>query len=437
MISREDIKRVIVEWKERSFPEIIEREVPLNLHPKDIITLTGIRRGGKTFLLLWIAERLSQESLGEYVLYVNFEHELLKKVDARDVRKFFEVYSQLYGKMPKYILFDEIQRVKNWELLLRRLYDEKRYCIFVTGSSYELRPEELVSSLRGRTINYTIFPLSFSEFLRFKKYSFNEKRILLEEEKGKLLRLLSEYMEFGGFPDVVLRESEFEKKKLLSSYFDTIILRDIIEKFEVRNTRLLEFFVKYLISISSSYFSATKTENYFKSIGEKCSKPTLLDFFEYAKKSFLVFSSEIFSPKVKIREQYPVKIYSIDNGFVNWINPRFSENLGKLMENLVAIELLRRKESHPLEIYYFKDYQGREVDFVIKEGLKVKQLIQVTYASERDEIEKREIRSLLKASELLKCKNLLVITWDYEGEEEIRGKKIKFLPLWKFLLKLE
>ena len=162
----------------------------------------------------------------------------------------------------------------------------------------------------------------------------------------------------------------------------------------------------------------------------------MLDFFEHAENAFLLFKTEIFSPKVKERKQYPVKVYCIDNGFVNFINPRFSENFGSLMENSVAIELWRRKENTtiPTEIYYWKDENGKEVDFVIKQGSRVKQLIQVTYALGRDDVDKREIKALLKASELLKCKNLLVITWDYEGEEKIKNKKIKFMPLWKWLL---
>ncbi|MCD6408620.1 ATP-binding protein, partial [bacterium] len=134
-------------------------------------------------------------------------------------------------------------------------------------------------------------------------------------------------------------------------------------------------------------------------------------------------------------KQYPVKVYCIDNAFINFVNPRFSENTGRLMENVVAVELFRRMENNQhLEIYYFKDYQQKEVDFVVKEGWEVKQLIQVTYAPSINEIEKREIKALLKASELLKCNNLLVITWDLEEEEKVERNRIKYIPLWKWLI---
>ncbi|MEM5820530.1 MAG: DUF4143 domain-containing protein [Candidatus Aenigmatarchaeota archaeon] len=145
------------------------------------------------------------------------------------------------------------------------------------------------------------------------------------------------------------------------------------------------------------------------------------------------FFVEKFSKSVYIRRSWPKKVYIVDTGISVLV--RFSQDIGKLMENCVFLELLRKTNIYPLiEIFYFKDYQQNEVDFVIKEGLEIKQLIQVTYASNKDEIEKREIRALIKASELLKCEDLLIITWDYEDELNFENKKIKCIPLWKWLV---
>ena len=153
------------------------------------------------------------------------------------------------------------------------------------------------------------------------------------------------------------------------------------------------------------------------------------------KEAFLFFDLTIYSYKVKDQMQYPRKIYCVDPGFINFAGFKFSEDRGRLMENLVAIELQRTKSKSPLiEIFYWKDHQGREVDFVIREGLPVKQLIQVTNASSREEIQKREITGLLRAEEEFKCSNLLVITWEYEGEEMVDGNKIVYRPLWKWLM---
>ncbi|HDJ89920.1 MAG TPA: ATP-binding protein [Thermoprotei archaeon] len=435
----EDFKKVLMEWKTRKLPLVKRREININLSLDQIVTITGIRRCGKTFLLFGIAKNLLKKFGREEVLYINFEHELLANLNSRDLRELFKSHRELFTKDIKYLLLDELPKVEGWDVWLRRVFDERKYRIFVTGSSYDLRPEELSSSLRGRTINYMLFPLSFREFLKFKELKFDERDLILEENRGRLLKELRIYLEFGGFPDVVMKEDEFEKIKLISLYFDTIILRDIVEKHEIRNVRVLRNFLRYVISISSSYFSASKTEKYFRSIGEKVSKPTLLDFYEYAKKAFLLLKTEIFSKKVKVRFQFPIKTYVMDTSFINYVNPRFTENLGALMENVVAVELHRIKELRPtIEIFYWKEYgrqEGREVDFVIKEGLNIKQLIQVTYASSLDEIEKRELRSLVKASNLLKCKDLLVITWDYEDDIKFKGKKIRFIPLWRWLLR--
>ncbi|MEA1957152.1 MAG: DUF4143 domain-containing protein [Euryarchaeota archaeon] len=166
----------------------------------------------------------------------------------------------------------------------------------------------------------------------------------------------------------------------------------------------------------------------------KISVPTLEKYFYIMKEAFLFFDLRIFSYKVKDQLQYPRKLYAVDPWLANFSGFKFSEDAGRLMENVVAVELMRRKTVSPVrEVYYWKDKQQREVDFVLKDGSKIKQLIQVTYASSKEEIEMREKRALIKASEELNCDNMLIITWDYEAEEEFKGKRIKVTPLWKWL----
>jgi predicted AAA+ superfamily ATPase len=195
-------------------------------------------------------------------------------------------------------------------------------------------------------------------------------------------------------------------------------------------------FLKYCLKNVAKYFSVSKTYNYLKSVGYKCSKQTLLDYLEFSKDVFFLFPVEIFSYSLKEKKQYPRKMYVVDNGIVTAIYPEIKGEVSKLIENLVAIELLRRSElNEKFEVYYWKEYgKKNEVDFVIKKDFGVQQLIQVTYASSKDEIEKREIKSLLKASELLKCEDLLIITWDFEDELQVENKRIRFTPLWEWLL---
>jgi len=441
MVNRkEDFKIVLREWKEKKLPETIERDISIPLRINQIASIIGPRRAGKTYQMYNLIKSLMKKGLSKNnILYVNFEHERLKNLDSENLREMMETFYECFRAKGKiYLFLDEIQNVKNWELWLRRIQESKEYFIYISGSSSKLSSKEISTSLRGRSIDFIVFPFNFPEFLRAKNFEIEDiKSFRYSEKFGKLLGFLEEYLEFGAYPEVVLESREEIKIKILRSYYNTIFYRDLIERFKIENLALLDAFLKYCLKNISKYFSISKTYNYLRSIGYKCGKQTLLEYLEAAKNAFFLFPIEVFSYSIKERKQYPKKMYAIDNGIVNAIFPEIREEKGKLMENLVAIELVRRSDLFErFEIYYWKEYgkSGIEVDFVIKEGLKVKQLIQVTYASTREEIEKREIKSLLKASELLKCKNLLAITWDFEGEERIENKKIIFKPLWKWLL---
>jgi hypothetical protein len=187
--------------------------------------------------------------------------------------------------------------------------------------------------------------------------------------------------------------------------------------------------------LNSTQYSISRLYNTMKSLNYEIGKTTLLNYLNYVESSYFIHSLPISSPKIKDQLQYPRKVYFIDNGFINTLSTRFSKNIGRLYENLVAIELLRRYSKKDIELYYWRDRSGKEVDFVVKDGIKVKQLIQVCYDVEYYDTRKREIDALGRASEQLKCENLQVITGGYRGIEEFRNKRINFLPLWMWLLK--
>ncbi|MGC8832215.1 MAG: ATP-binding protein, partial [Thermoproteota archaeon] len=191
-------------------------------------------------------------------------------------------------------------------------------------------------------------------------------------------------------------------------------------------------FTRYLVSNVSSEFSFSRLR---KILGVR-DVHTIRNYAEWISEAYLLFFLERFSPKLKLQFISPKKVYCVDNGIVSSIGFRISENLSGLMENLVAVELLRRRSYSfsDFEVFYWRDYQQNEVDFVIKNGISIKQLIQVTYTSGRDEVNPREVKALLKASGELRCKDLLMITWDYEDEAVSNGRKIRYVPLWKWLL---
>jgi len=442
MVDRKnDFKVVISEWLNTELPSMIEREIEIPLKSPLIPAIIGPRRAGKTYSLLYTIKRLLEEEKvkKENILYVNFEHERLKNLEAKNLEEMMEVFYQLVNpKGEIYLFLDEIQKVKDWELWIRKIHDLKKFNIFITGSSSKLLSRELSTTLRGRSIDFIVFPFSFKEFLKAKNFKAENLKLLsLTSEKGKLFHLLEEYLVFGGFPEVVLEEDKKIKTKILRSYYNTIFYNDLVERFNIENLSLLDTFLKFCLSNFSKYFSISSTYNFMKSIGLECSKQTLSEYSRYAEEILFLLQIPILAGSQKTQKQYPKKIYTIDNGFISSLYPELL-SFGRFMENLVAIELIKRSELFSsFSIYYWKEYgkkKGKEVDFVIKEGLKVRQLIQVTYASNKDEIEKREIDSLLKASELLKCDNLLVITWDLEDEVKVDNKTIRFLPLWKWLM---
>lgn len=211
-----------------------------------------------------------------------------------------------------------------------------------------------------------------------------------------------------------------------------IIEKDVLRRFKIRMKETFKELAKYLISNVASEFTIRKLSHIF----EVKDVHTVRNWLDALENSYLFFILERYSPKLKEQFIAPKKIYCMDNGLVNAISFRANERLGKLMENLVAVELLRRKKYwyNSSKIYYWKDYQQNEVDFVLKEGTQIKQLIQVTYASSKNDIGEREIKGLIKASNALICKDLLIITWDYEDMINIGNKIIKCMPLWKWML---
>ena len=395
--------------------EGVERALKLPKINK-IISIIGPRRAGKTWYFYFLCQK------EENPMYVNFEDITFKYLEAKEFFEILKIFSEIKYE-PKALFFDEVQNLKNWSTLVRSLYD-RGFKIFVTGSSSKLLPKEISTELRGRTLSYLLLPFSFSEFLKAKNF---KPEADIFEKRGTLLKLLHAYLEEGGFPEVVLSEN---KEKILREYFNEIFYKDFVERHRIKSLEFGRFLFEFCFQNFSKEISFRKIKNFF---GKNVSDTTLYEYIEKLQDTLSVFFLEKCEKSVYLRKSWPKKIYVCDLGLSNILG--FEEDIGKKMENAVFLELLRRTNKKPLmEIFYWKDYQQREIDFIIKEGLKIKQLIQVTYASTRDEIIEREIKSLLKASELLKCKNLLCITWDYEGEEKIGGKKIKFVPLWKWLL---
>lgn len=377
-----------------------------------IKVIMGPRRAGKSIFAIQMLK-------GVDFAYVNFDDERL--ADTDDFDEILKSIIEVYGET-EYLLFDEIQNVKGWELFVNRLHRRGKNLI-VTGSNSKLLSRELATHLTGRYVSFQVLPFSFPEFLLAGNFDLDDT-LDLKERQGLLLRNLSEYLSTGGYPEIVT--GNLDGKHYLATLFDSILFKDIVKRYNVRYAKKLYDLGRYLITSHSSLFSYNKLKNLL----EIRSVHTVENYLEYLKEAYLIFNLDRFSDKSKESLKSPRKAYAYDLGIINSIKFKISPDLGRLLENLVAIELLRREE----EFYYYKTRDGKEVDFAIKEGLTIAQLVQVCYEISDKTTRNREINSLIKVAKETGCNNLMILTWDFEGNETIKGKDIVFLPIWKWLL---
>jgi len=384
-----------------------------------IKVILGPRRAGKSVFSLMLLKNRP-------FMYFNFDDEILASIGKISTDDLMKELHAVYGKT-KNILFDEIQNLSHWELFTNRLHREG-YNLILTGSNAHLLSKELATHLTGRHIPIEILPFNFNEFLNAKKFIINSEYGSLPKERGELLRLLNEYLLNGGFPEVVI--SNIDANDYLKVLFDSVLFKDVVKRYNVKFSTQISNLGSHLINNFASLYSLRKLQNIlnFKSV------TTTEKYTKYLEEAYLVFSLLLYSPKSTQRIKSPKKIYIIDNGFVNAKAIQHSPDKGKLLENLIFMELIKRGARPNFDLFYYKTRNAKEVDFILCEGLNIKILIQVAYQVNEREVKEREIKALVEASGELKCNNLIVLTWDYEGEEDFYGEKIKFIPAWKWLM---
>ncbi len=424
MTKKEMFKYIIKEFHEARLPELYERKLTIPETQK-VISLIGLRRAGKTFYFYQLINNLIEDSINpSQILYINFEDDRILPLNVKELNTILEAYYELYPENTSetlYLFFDEIQNIHNWELFIRRVHDKKNARIYITGSSSKLLSKEIATSLRGRTLSYYLFPLSFEEFLRFRQVTLN-KDFEYTDARFKVKKLFSEYLGGGGFPEVVL-EAEELRQDILRNYFEMFIYRDLVERFSIRNISLLKSLVKFLITNIGTTFSVN---SFYRTIKKDMpvGKDTLMEYLSYLEDINLIYLVPIFSYSLKKQQVNPRKVYCIDNGLRNAVSFMFSKDEGRLAENLVFLELKRRNK----EPYYWKN-KG-EVDFIVKDRDSSLTAINVSYT---DEIDERETKALLEFADEFspKVKELILLTKDLEKTEG----RIKIIPLWKWLIR--
>jgi len=434
-MEKEEILKILEDWnfwkkeletgvKRSSYLEKLNRLL-LN---EQIIVITGARRSGKSFIMRQLAKDLMKKGVDKtQILMINFEDPRFTRLNVSLLQKIYETYLEFLSPQGRpYIFLDEIQEVAKWEKWVLTMQELKKAQIILSGSNAKLLSREFSSLLSGRHLDLIVSPLSFREFLEFKNLKIKDKLDIVSHEI-KIKSFLQDYWENGSFPEAVLKEN---KKEILLTYFNDLLEKDLIKRYKIRKGEKLKEVVKFYFSNNSSLITFNSLE---KSLG--ISADTIEKFSGYLENIYLLFFVKRFSFKVKEQEKSPRKVYGIDSGLVNTVGFKFSQNLGRTAENIVFLKFLREKDQNPdLEIFYWKDKQHREVDFLLKEGKTIKSIYQTCWDLTDPKTKNREVKSLLKAMKELKLKEGFILNKDFAGEAEERGMKIIYLPLWKFLL---
>jgi len=430
-----NLRQAIYEFWDRGVPELKPRRFDRRLTANDLVNdIVGIRRCGKTYLMFCLMREIAER---RSAIYVNFEDRRLSPLvpGVLDDLLGFIFEEELLSKFKRVSLFlDEIQNVPGWERFVRNLHDEYkgRIKVFVSGSNASLLSEDYGRLLTGRHLTITLFPLSFPEFLDFRGFRLEQDTLLVRRKQALLVKHFREYLEHGGFPEAVLGKAHDE---LLRQYYSDIVVRDVTTRARLRKERgVVEAVAQYVITNAASLLSLRRITAFLNSTGVKITVPTVGYYLRLLEDSFVVFGVPGYSHRVKDQLRYPRKYYCVDNGLRNAVGFRVSADTGRLYENLVAVDLRRRGK----EVFYWKDAEQHEVDFVVGEGLAVAELIQVCVDPGEPDVMKRELRALAKAGQELKCPRLRVLTQDCEQEKVFvfRGRrtKVKFQPLWKWLI---
>jgi len=390
------------------------------LETGEIMVLSGVRRSGKTTLLFQTIKYLIDDLSvpPRNILFVNcdepeissLENPLLKVVDT--YRK------EIPARGPIYLVFDEIQSIPEWERIIKSLYDRKTYKIIISGSSSYLLDSQLSTLLSGRFLPVPVFPLDFREYLSFRGIDIPDDPVELVARKYEILNHLKRYLREGGFPIVVLQEDERTKNDYLKAYYDSIVYRDIIRVNEIRNQKALAGLLHYLFTNITAPYSYRRLKDLLG-----IDLDAVQDYIHFAEMARILFEVRHFAYSLQAQTRPNRKIYCIDNGLRNAVSFRFSEDEGKLAENLVFVELLRSGTTP----FYWK--KKKEVDFVVKGPDNLLTAINVSYTDAIHEREKEGLREFAAEYGEME-KELIILTKDTEQTDD----NINLIPLWKWLL---
>ena len=431
-MNRDVFKQLIVLHQSHIPFSLNEREEHLPLHAEQIITIPGVRRSGKSSKMKLVINDLVKAGVSpQNILWMGFDDERLADMSQQDLNEILEAYRELYPTTPLsevYMFFDELQLIEGWELFVMRIH--KSYCkhIYISGSNAKMLSQEIATSLRGWALEYRTYPLSFAEYCHF--LAIPTER--LNEQQTTQLRLAwDDYNRYGGFPEVVLTPDRLLRDKLLQTYYNAMLFRDLVERHSISSIGVLRYFIKRIMNNVTKPTSINSLYNDIRSQGLKISKDELYKWADYLCESFMFIRIPRYTPSLIAEETGLKKYYFIDNGMRQNILLPHSQDEGKLLESSVLLHLCRRCGELEKVTYFLKE---KECDFVLQHEDIVLQLIQVCWQMEDAETRAREIAGLLEARKVTHCDNLYIITHHQEETIEQDGWTIHVIPAWKWML---
>ena len=396
------LKRIITDFHARPLPEFKARHTDVPLDLAKIITIVGPRRAGKTYFLYQLIAKLEEQGVERHhILYLNFEDERLEL--PGDYDQIIEAYLELYPDLDlslSYFFFDEIQELSLWEKYVRRMFDTVSRHIFLTGSNAKLLSREIATSLRGRSLSFEILPLSFKEFLSFKQI--DPQDVYSTRNASRIQNAFQEFLSWGGYPEILDVEERF-KPQVLQEYFNVMLYRDLVERYEIKDVAILKYLIKRLIASFSKEFSVNKLYNELKSRGISIGKDRLYKMVDQIFSVYLLAYVEKYDPSVTKREMSNKKIYLFDHGLLAVTQKFFFEDRGKILENMVFAKLRARTD----EVYFMRN--GWECDFVTFEKLRRPLLVQVVERLIPENIV-REVKGLEMAKKRIPTSDALLLT---------------------------
>lgn len=426
-------ERIILDDQERVWPDLVARDTVIREHTGKVAVVLGMRRVGKTSLCLQKIQELSRQGVArQRMLYINFEDERLLPFTPLHFQQLLDVYYRIYPEVTDgeyYLFLDEPQRIDGWELFVRRLLDERRIHLFVTGSSAKLLGKEIATALRGRALCTELFPLRFGEYLRFKNVRWSDGPTHGTRDRAILTAALNDYLLRGGFPEVQTGVAEI-CRDILRGYVDVALLRDVIERHNVSNVNALRALIRQILQAPSALFSINKFYGQLKSSGMPVAKNSLYDFIAYLADAYLIYPVELHTRSAKKRQVNPRKLYVADTGLLNAHGLGLTADRGPFLENLIYMEL----RSRGLSVDYVVTDKGYEVDFLAGAEQGQPELIQVCWSLEQRGADEREMRALTAALDQGLAKSGKIITFNAETSTDLADKRIQIVPAYRWLL---